>query len=327
MALENYALLAPIVEFPLSQGVNNTIEGIHTGSGDYVLKHYRAPHHIESIQYEHDLLKWLAEQSLSFAVPTPIETPDGRSFYQDDDGYHVLMPLLPGQPVDCRNLIQVKAMGSALGELQSALIAHPLTPRPHAAIFGDLGHIHPLIPQPRYLKPEDVGWPKTRAFDALCAWWREEIAVLDTFLMDTYPLLPKQVIHGDIAPSNALYHDGRISAMLDFEFAGPDARVIDVASGLKFCMRIWENDAPWEIGSAFMQVYQGQISLTSMEWGSLIEIMILRDVVSTIWWLGRHLSDGTQPDPERMEAQRDFKRWLTTHRARLEDLWTEGSAA
>lgn len=123
-----------------------------------------------------------------------------------------------------------------------------------------------------------------------------------------------------------LYHNQHVSAILDFEFAGPDARMIDVASGLKFCMRIWENDDPWHIGAQFCQGYQSQIKLTETECASLIDIMILRDVVSTIWWIGRCLANKTIPDTERMEELRDFKTWLTTHRTQLEDLWSHDSS-
>jgi Ser/Thr protein kinase RdoA (MazF antagonist) len=133
--------------------------------------------------------------------------------------------------------------------------------------------------------------------------------------------LPKQVIHGDIAPSNTLYDQNQISAILDFEFAGPDVRIIDVASGLKFTMRIWENADPWNIGRHFFQGYGEKIELTEAERASLVDIMILRDVVSTIWWLGRHISNNTIPDPDRMEDLRQFKTWLVSHRTQLEGMW------
>lgn len=322
MILEHYDLTPPITEFPLSQGVNNTIVGIRTGDGDYALKHFNAPHNIEGLQYEHDLLTWLAKQSLPFAVPAPIKTKEGQTLYQDEDGHHMLMPLLLGQRSDPFNPVQIKAMGAALGELQNVLSTYPTTPRPHAVLFSDLKNIHTHIPNPETLTPKDLGWSQNPNTDTLCAWWREEVASLNTFLTDTYPTLLKQVIHGDMAPSNTLYHNNKISAVLDFEFAGPDVRIIDVASSFKFSMRTWENDNPWQIGAHFYQGYQSQITLTELERASLITIMILRDMVSTIWWLGRSLADNKTPDLNRIEEFRDFKTWLTTNRTQLEDLWS-----
>ena len=322
MLLEHYDLTPPITEFPLSQGVNNTIVGIRTGNGDYALKHFNAPHNLEGLQYEHDLLTWLATQPLSFAVPAPIQTKSGHTLYQDENGHHILMPLLQGQCPDHKDPIQIQAVGAALGELHTTLNTYPTTPRPHAVPFSNLKNIHPHVPNPETLTPKDLKWQSTPKSDKLCGWWREEVASLNTFLTDTYPTLPTQVIHGDIAPSNTLYHNNKISAVLDFEFAGPDVRIIDVASGFKFSMRTWENDAPWQIGKHFYQGYQSQVTLTPLEHTSLITIMCLRDMVSTIWWLGRNLADNQTPNPNRMEEFRDFKTWLTTNRTRLEDLWS-----
>jgi Ser/Thr protein kinase RdoA (MazF antagonist) len=114
-------------------------------------------------------------------------------------------------------------------------------------------------------------------------------------------------------------HRNHISAILDFEFASPDVRIIDVASGLKFSMRIWENDNPLPIGESFYRGYQKRIKLTQMEAASIIDIMILRDMASAIWWLGRDLSaNQNSPKTERIEVLWDFKSWLETHRSKLE---------
>ena len=323
MTLEHYALVPPISEFALSQGVNNTTVGVRSGCGEYVLKHFQAAVGIEGYRYELDLLRWLASQSLSFSVPVPIATSDGRSFVQDAEGFHLLMPLLLGRCSDGNDPIQIEAMGAALGELHSALEAYPTTPRPNVVAFDDLCSIHPLVPHPRLLSPSEAGWPNTRENDRLCGWWREEVASLDAFLADTYPNLPAQVIHGDMAPSNTLYHNKRIAAILDFEFSGPDARIIDIASSLKFSMRIWENHHPWQIAAHFCRGYQDRIELLDIECASLVDTMILRDVVSTIWWIGRGLADNRVPDTYRLSELRDFKTWLAKHRSQLEDLWLD----
>ena len=90
--------------------------------------------------------------------------------------------------------------------------------------FGDLAAIHPGIPHPDTLTPADLGWrPNPPAAD-LCSWWRAEYRETSRFLGETYPLLPRQVIHGDFAPSNTLWDRDRISAIPDFEFALPEIR-------------------------------------------------------------------------------------------------------
>ena len=94
MILEHYNLTPPITQFDLpNSGINNTTVGIRTGDGDFVFKHFDVPHGIEGLEYEQNLLTWLAKQSLSFGVPALIPTTLGQTYYQNADGYHALMPL------------------------------------------------------------------------------------------------------------------------------------------------------------------------------------------------------------------------------------------
>ena len=85
-SLKHYDLKPPITQYDLpNTGSNNTTVGIHTGDGDYVLKHFDVPHGIEGLQYEHDILTWLSNQNLSFDVPAPRPTTSGQTYYQDAD--------------------------------------------------------------------------------------------------------------------------------------------------------------------------------------------------------------------------------------------------
>lgn len=58
------------------------------------------------------------------------------------------------------------------------------------------------------------------------------------------PLVRDAAPHPDTDGRHALPDTGCIAAVFDFEFAAPDTRAIDVASGLVFTMRIWECDEP-----------------------------------------------------------------------------------
>jgi len=322
MILEHYNLTPPITQFDLpNSGINNTTVGIRTGDGDFVFKHFDVPHGIEGLEYEQNLLTWLAKQSLSFGVPALIPTTLGQTYYQNADGYHALMPLLKGHRPVHKDLVQTEAIGAALGELQTTLSQYPTTPRPYMATFADLNSIHPSIPNPEFLTPRDLGWPQTESATSLCAWWRDEFEKLNIFLSETYPKLPTQVIHGDYGPGNTLYHKDRISAILDFEFALPSIRIMDIASGLTFSMRIWENDDPWDVAAHFYCGYSQQIKLTELELASIIDAIILRDTAAAIWWWGRDLSAKKKPDTRRMSDLRTFKSWLKNNRSRLESLW------
>ena len=326
--LEGYGLVPPIRTFALAaSGTNNETIGLHTGDGEYVLKRYAASHGPGRLRYEHDLLMWLAGRGLSFAVPAPVATPTGATWLDDGGGFCVLLPLLAGGRPDLRSAAHMEAVGAALGELHCcALCRYPTTTRPRMPAFADLPGIHPRIPRPEALTPSDLGWVPTSDTVELCSWWQAAYQHTHRFAAEAYPVLPMQVIHGDFGPSNTLLDGDAIGAVLDFEFAAPDARVMDVASGLKYSMRVWENEDPWTIGAHFCRGYGRFMTLTDQEIAALVEATILRDMVSVLWHFGRAMDENRRPEESRLHDARDAASWLRTHRSEIEALWVQAGA-
>jgi homoserine kinase type II len=184
--------------------------------------------------------------------------------------------------------------------------------------YGDLEHVHPLVPAPYELIPSALGLPNSPEIADLLAWWRDELAQLRAWLGENYDNLPFQVIHGDVGPSNTLVQDGRLTGILDFDFALPDARAIDVASGLMFTMRHWENPDPWPMAAAFCQGYRQWIMPTSAEVDATPWLIRLRNAVSTLWWLGRGLADGDVTRAlTRIQGMQAFVQWLEPNEAKV----------
>ena len=321
LALQHYDLVPPVTTFALpAAGTNNMTLGVRTGAGRYVLKRYAVPHGAVGLRYQHDLLTWLQDRGLSFSLPAPVATAAGATWLHDGAGYGALLPLLAGERPDYRNPAHLESVGAALGELHRALRAYSTAPRPGLPGFGNLAAVHPRIPHPEALTPADLGWRPHPSLADLCAWWRAEYRETSRFIRDTCPLLPRQVIHGDFAPSNTLCHRDRVSAILDFEFALPEIRVLDVASGLKYGMRIWEREDPWINGVGFSRGYARFVTLTEREISALVDVTILRDTVSVIWHYGRSLAQGRPPERERLEEMRHSTTWLKAHRSEMETL-------
>jgi len=155
----------------------------------------------------------------------------------------------------------------------------------------------------------------------LLGWWRGELASLRQFIDATYRMLPWQVIHGDYLPANTLFDAGRLSAVVDFEFAHPDARALDAASGLYFSMRTWEHTEPWERARRFCRGYGRRVRLAPPEVEAVPWLMRLRNATSTGWWIGRGLASGDLgPGLEHIESSRQSIRWLEEHGRRLVDV-------
>ena len=325
--LSRYDLVPPVSTFAMAvAGTNNETLGVRTGDGRYVLKRYPASHGPYRLRYEHDLLMWLAGRGLSFAVPAPVATPTGATWLHDGGGFCVLLPLLAGRRPDYRSPAHVEAVGAALGELHGTLRRNPRGGSPHMPSFADLSGIHRRIPHPESLTPSDLGWAPTSRAAELCSWWRAECRHTLRFAAEAYPVLPRQVIHGDFVPSNTLHDGARASAVLDFEFAAPDARVMDVASGLKYSMRVWENEDPWTSGAHFCRGYARFATLMDREIAALVEATILRDAVSVLWHFGRAIDEGRRPQQQRLHDAREAASWLKTHRSEVEALLIEAFA-
>lgn len=313
-----YHLTSPVIPFTLPSGVNNAIVGLHTGSGDFVLKTLLARPDPALLDYEVTLLRWLAAQGLSFAVPAPVSTRQGDLLLATPDGYKLLLPRLPGRLPVYTDAAEIEAVGAALGELHLALARYPKTPRLGYSSYGALDQAHPQLPNPYALTPAQVGLPNSAIYAELFTWWRAELATLRDFVNTVYLHLPQQVIHSDYAPSNTLYQAGRITAILDFEFVGPDVRAMDVAAGLVFSMRLWENPQPLVNAAAFGRGYSRHQRLTPAEIEALPWLMRLRNAFSCIWWFGRELAAGRQAiGVNRIAEMQQMVAWLATHEQAL----------
>lgn len=320
-ALAAYDLTPPVAIFALAAvGTNNRTVGVRTGAGDFIWKAYQTFTDPAVLRYEHRLLHWLADQNLSFAVPTPVPDRSGETLSATGAGWQALFPFLPGQRPDRRDPLQLAAAGAALGELHVALARYPATRRPNVPAYGDLDRIHPAVPAPEALTPRDFGLSGAPPHDELIAWWRDALRRLRAFGAGPYRALPWQVIHGDFSIGNTFFSEGRLTAILDFEFAAPDARALDVAAGLEFAMRYWEAaaEAEWRaIAMAFCRGYARQVVLTDAELAAIPRLMELRDAVSAIWHTGQGLSRGGTRGLTSLEHWRETARWLAAHERRL----------
>jgi homoserine kinase type II len=319
--LAAYDLEPPVEVFQLAQGRNNSILGVRTGEGEYVWKESSTYQDPESVLYEHRLLSWLAEAGLPFAVPAPVADGTGDTLQSTPRGFGVLFPLLPGERPGERDTRHTTAVGAALGELHAALSRYPVEPRPGLPVYGDLEHLHERIPNPFGLAPEQLGLPDTPEYGELFGWWREMLEGMREFVERTYLESPWQVIHGDFLPGNTLVLQDRVSAVLDFEFSSPDARAMDLASGLEFAVDVLENPDPWPVARAFCRGYASRARLTEEEVAAVPRLILLRDATSAVWWLGRNLdAGGPGPDIGSIARMRGHEAWLRHNGSRLTEV-------
>ena len=307
-------------------GINNLVVGLQWDGQHYVLKRHTSQSDLATLRYEHALLQWLGRQGLPFAVPTPVATQMGETLLPTGVDYLALYPVIAGVAPNPQHPEQMEEFGRSLAKLHQALAVHPQHNRPQMHGYSELGQVHPNAPDGATVTPEQVGLMPSGEWDDLFAWWRTEFAAMQLFIEKHYRYLPRQVIHGDYVPSNSLFAGDKLTGLLDFEFAMPDARALDVAMGLEFTLRSWENPDPWAVGTAFCRGYGSIQKLAAAECAAFLRLMDLRDMVSILWWLGRS-QGAVVKELWRLHDFRTARAWRITHAGEFANLINSTLAA
>lgn len=321
--LESYSFAPPVEVFPFPQsGRNNTLYGIRTGNGSFIQKIYQCPgsDDLPSIRYEHALLNTVANSEVSFYVPQPIPDNNGEILHHCPDGWSIVYPWFPGRRLNPCDLDEVALLGDTIGQLHVALQHYPIEPRPGRPMFTTFFDFPTPKHDPFTLTPQQLRIADDAHSRDLLSWWRDEAKRLHAFVQITYRTLPWQTCHNDVSPNNVLIDDGRVSTVLDFEFATPAARALDVAMGLRMTMRVWENPEPWESIYAFFRSYSPWIQLTEAELQALPTLIRLRNVMGLLWWLGRDLEH--EWILTLIGYHQNYVHWLAQHESQFLDVIT-----
>jgi len=285
--LSAWPIVGPLAVQPITPGNNNLSYAVGTPGAQYILRIYQNTAEQDWICYEHSLLLRLDQLGLSFSVPAPIPARSGATLLPMPDGdgrlFAALFRYISGQQPSGDDLAQYRRCGAALAELDHALgrvrINAPPAPRPP---FGDLAQIHPAVPDPRGML-EHLPLEHTQRVQ-LSRIVGDLLAVLPAL----YQSLPQQIVHRDFDASNVLMAGDRVSGVLDFEFAGPDVRALDLARSLSmFTISPWNIPDGWERVTAFILGYREHIELTPAEIETLPELMRLYRTWSMVHREGR----------------------------------------
>ncbi|WP_028552497.1 phosphotransferase [Paenibacillus sp. UNC451MF] len=266
---------------PVSYGVNNTTCYVFAGEDRYVFRVYDNRRDEQPIQYELAVLAALKQEAVSFEIPVPVHNHDGQLLTRLDNGQiGVLFHCIPGERP---NTEDTYLFGKAAGELSHALSRVMVLDKPPYRGSYHLYEVHPLI-------------SKEMLHDLLSdPWEQSDVQAADFMLKEllrmeglkpAFSLLPHQLVHGDLALSNVLLNDGRISGILDFEFCSPDVRAMELAVGLM--SYVHEESSFSAYAESFISGYSEHASLSADEISMLPDLIKLRYMGSFIHHLGRY---------------------------------------
>jgi homoserine kinase type II len=275
----------------IAAGIENTNYFVTTTSGRYVLTLFEKLSATE-LPFYLNLMAFLADHGVPSAHPVANDT--GALLGELKGKPAALVAFLPGRDVADPAAAHCSAVGTVLARIHVAGRSYPdRMTNPRGLSWWQ--QVDPeIVP---FMGQEEAGL------------LRREIAFQAEHAFDD---VPHGAIHADLFRDNVLFHDGRISGVIDFYFACTDALLYDVAITVNdWCVQADGSlDAPRT--TALLGAYQATRPIGEREaetWPVMLRAAALR------FWISR-LYDLHLPRPGELTHAKDpahFERILRRH--------------
>ena len=283
-----------------SGGVNNKTFYVDAGGGTFVLRIYNNGNNTARVVYEHAVMAALAPLDFSFSLPRFLPALDGsgRTFATlASGGQACCAALIPGGPAS--GVESARAIGRATAELVRGMapLVIPASIPPANPLYRNFYDAHHSITREAFMAcaRSDPGFAAVRAPMDFLVSEIEATEALIARIATLDPPLPTQLINADLHTDNVLVEGGRVTGVLDFEFAARDWRAMELVVGVsKYCGA--KDPAP--LLSEYIAGYsEGGGSLTAMEIELIPELIILRILNNVVFFVGRYLAKEDSIEP------------------------------
>ncbi len=260
------------------RGADQTNMRVTTSQGSYSFRYYEKRQE-DYVRFELDLLRFL--RGKSYPCPEPVQQRDGSDFGMHKNKPYAIFTLLEGKHDE--NSRNYRLVAPALAWL------HNLT----------RGY-KPAYAEARAQYGPEYGWSRAEANAKRIAhpakaherliWMKQELDALQLS-----EVLPKGVCHCDANPSNFLYKDGKLSAVVDFDQATYIWLLYDVAQMIYWWA--WPDTGAIQLEESHDLVaqYETVRKLSHDERRHLFDMLKLVHLVGIGW----SLSDDSFPNDKR----------------------------
>ena len=305
---------------PLNRGgYNNFLYSVEGDDKHFVLRIYGNHAKPHLIAHELGVLWQLGRVRLPFIVPAPVLTKDGQMCalmnLQGQRKLAVLLPFIEGENPEPKNLLHTEAVGEALAQLVDALALLQSSEARTSAGYGELGKLHPLVPDPweaANCLPATVPNSKKRRLNAILDLLHERRGHIAR--------LPHQLSHGDVIPGNILISGDRVTGIIDFEFCAMNPRVVDLACAIdSWTYSVLNTGREWEVVSALTRGYARGGTLSGDEIACIPTLLMLRNCVVLLHIIGQFVA-GKSPlvDVDLwFDSLLNMDAWLTLNERKL----------
>ncbi|MBU9711555.1 phosphotransferase [Evansella tamaricis] len=308
-----------------ARGYNNSTRILERDAKKYSMRIYETHKDESKVRLEHEVLLKLNDiHDLPFRVPVPL-TKDGSSFLRlPSNKIGCIFNYIEGEnPVfDTKDVLF--SYGESVGHLMDALgsveLEQPVIYRP----YYEIEHTHPSCPiskveawcsnppKPFITFKKELSWIATQLTD-----FKRGIPKIKT--------LPHQLIHGDLNESNVLGNGQQtIHAILDFEFATRDVRIMEVAVCISEILSKETNETVFlNKIHHFFSGLSTNTSLLDEEMVALPVLIQLRRLDVFVHFLGRYLDgvDDSSILEEQIMITAANPNWLATGANKMLRLW------
>lgn len=314
---------------PTSGGVNNVVQYVDTPEGKrYILRIYNNGNKSEKVVYEHEVLRQLSSQKLSFEIPRAVPAlKDGATHKRLSSGTEAcVFELMPGQ---LAKTAAPEEVGRATGELCTALASVKLGPGPIAP-YWDIYAVHWSMNRDLFYQQVKEN-PEMNACREAIDYLAGELQRLEASLERYKAMdLPMQVIHGDVHYDNCMVLMNQdcetVSGILDFEFATFDWRLMELAVGLS--KYVGEAD-PLPFIQQYVRGYARTSKLTDAEIQIIPDAIALRIHSNVVYFTGRAYAgeDGIDSLTSRAATYAKRVRWINSNKDAIINTIREAYAA
>jgi homoserine kinase type II len=277
---------------PTKGGVNNIVQYVNLPSGEcLLLRIYNNGLDSQRVQFEHEILKQLNQlPPFSFNVPDFIPAKDGVSTMAtlSNGSESCMSKCIPGH---LPKLTCVEDIGRASGELNTALIQINVDKEMcNSAPYYKIWDVHHSVTRENFLETmsgPDFDGDLREVADRMT----KETVELVNKCEGAYQALPIQLIHGDLHYDNVLVQDGKVTGLLDFEFAAFDWRAMELA----ICLSKYAGEEPADATmpsyfDSFIDGFSKMGKLTKLEAEAIPDLINLRILSNVAYFVGRALS-------------------------------------
>lgn len=306
---------------PGPSGENNTTLFILANDEKHVLRIYETHQDEEKVHFEHAVLLALKERPLSLSIPVPIRTKDGETMVKTQSGFLAgLFRFIDGTNPALEDFEQIYSFGMAAGQLTAELAEVSVNQLPVYRPYYDMDSTHPRCSLDQI---KDFSLNPPEDFVELA---QELLIIYKQLVSFQYRVpflkrLPHQLVHGDLNASNILStEDGKISAILDFEFVTHDLRVMEVAVSISdFIDDEEDKTIILKKITAFLTGYGSRIKLTEEEIHAIPLLIQLRSLDVFIHFLGRYWDGVDSIDTVKKYIRKAARRvsWILNHQEKF----------